>query len=66
MEVTDLREKNVKELKELETKVRKELLDAKLHLAAGGLKDKSLIGKKKKEIARILTVLNEKKRGAKE
>lgn len=65
LEVTDLRKKNIKELEELEGKARKELLDANLQLAAGGLKDHSLIGKKKKNIARILTILNEKKRGAK-
>ncbi|MCX5751051.1 MAG: 50S ribosomal protein L29 [Candidatus Saganbacteria bacterium] len=65
LETTDLREKSVKELQELEIKARKEVLDINLQLAAGGQKDLSLVGKKKKEIARILTILNEKKRGEK-
>jgi ribosomal protein L29 len=65
LKAEELRAKDLGDLKELENKVRKELLNIKLQLAAGGIKDRSLVGKKKKDLARILTISNEKKRGVK-
>ena len=62
LEAKDLREKGIKELQELLKKTRKELMTILFQISAGGQKDRSLAGKKRKDIARIFTVLNEKEK----
>ena len=62
LEVKDLREKNIEELKELIEKTKKELMTTKFQIAAGGVKDHSVVSKKRRDVARILTIINEKNR----
>ncbi len=57
---TDLRQKDEKELRRILQSARMELTRFSSQLAEGSLKDRSVLGKKRKEIARILSVLREK------
>jgi len=58
-----LREKNINELKDLLKETDKELADLKIKLATRKLKNTKLAGTKRKEIARILTLIREKDLG---
>lgn len=60
MKLTDLQNKSVPELQERLKEARIKLGRFKFELANKALKDSSQIGKVKKEIARIMTVLNKK------
>lgn len=60
MKFTDLQNKSVPELQERLKEARIKLGRLKFELANKALKDSSQIGKVKKEIARIMTVLNKK------
>lgn len=60
MKFTDLQNKSVPELQERLKEARIKLGRFKFELANKTLKDSSQIGKVKKEIARIMTVLNKK------
>lgn len=60
MEFQDLQNKSVPELQERLKEARIKLGRLKFELANKALKDSSQIGKVKKEIARIMTVLNKK------
>ena len=59
MEVKELRQKTIKELKQTAFDFRKEL--AVLQLRRQSVDDKTVWRKKRKELARVLTVLGEKK-----
>jgi len=56
----ELREKEEKELRKVLSEVRGELSQLLGQRAAGSLKDSSVFRKKRRESARILTVLKEK------
>ncbi|MEK7506628.1 MAG: 50S ribosomal protein L29 [Patescibacteria group bacterium] len=60
MKFTDLQNKNIAELQELLKEARIKLGKFRFELANKALKDSSQIGKVKKEIARVMTALNEK------
>ena len=58
--IKDIQQKSVKELKVEVVKVRKELSKLVLEQKSNPTKDTNLVGKKRKYLARLLTVLNEK------
>jgi len=58
----ELRQKNLAELQRLLEEKRKQLLQLKFDLAKGKLKNTAQIGQVKKEVARILTIINENKK----
>lgn len=60
MKTKDLKNKKEEELIELLNDSRKKLIDLKFSLAAGKVKNVRTIKNLKKDIARILTILNEK------
>jgi ribosomal protein L29 len=60
MKATELRTKKVSELQDLLTKSREELIENKRSLAAGELPNPRVVGKNRRDIARILSVLAEK------
>ena len=60
MKIKELREKNEKELKAMLVESRGKLRQLKFELAARQMKNAKDIGKTKKEIARILTLLCQK------
>ncbi len=59
MKPEELRKKDEKELKTLLKKRQRKLAELQLKESAGQLTDHSQIGKTKKQIARILTVINQ-------
>lgn len=59
MKIAEIREKNVAELKELAAAKRDELFRLKMALHTGQLEDPTALGKVRKTIARIETVLRE-------
>ncbi len=59
LKVDDLRGLSVEELKEKETAFRKELMQLRFQAKTGKLEQKNVLGEKKRDIARILTVINE-------
>lgn len=59
MKTEELRKRGEKQLKTLLRKRQKELADLCLKSSAGQITNHSQIGKTKKEIARILTILNQ-------
>jgi large subunit ribosomal protein L29 len=60
MKAKEIREKGVAEASQLRTRLERELMDAQFKKATGQLKDKSLIGKLRRDIARINTIIREK------
>ncbi len=60
-EIKELSNKSKKELFNLLLSLRKELKNIEVEKNAGKLKNTAIIGKKKKEVARILTALNNTK-----
>jgi len=60
MKLSEIREQTVEELKDKIISLRKELFDLKLQKATFKLENVSEISKKKKLIAQIKTVINEK------
>ena len=60
MKIKELREKGKNELIKLLKEARAELVKLRLERKIGSLVDGSAIGKKRKEIVKILTVLREK------
>ncbi len=65
MKASELREKSVADLEKLLAETKKDLMDAKRSLAAGELPNPRVVGKNRRMIARINTLLtvkrNEKK-----
>lgn len=62
MEAKDLRKKTEKELQELLFDLRKKLVDLRFQKIQGKLKNPHQIKFIRKDIARILTVLNERRK----
>ena len=60
MKAKDLREKSVEDLGELEKSVLKDLFQQRIKNFTNRLDDTSLIGKSRREVARIRTILNER------
>lgn len=60
MKTKELRSKTLKELLEIKSEAKRELFDAKMNYYSGQLLDVSQLGKLKKNVARILTVIREK------
>ncbi len=60
MKVKEIREKSAGEISLLKTKLERELMDTRFKKAMSQLKDKTLIGKLRRDIARINTITREK------
>jgi large subunit ribosomal protein L29 len=60
MKVKEIREKTPQEASQLKEKLTKDLMDARFKKAMGQLKDKSLMRKMRRDIARINTIIREK------
>ncbi len=65
MKALEVRKKEKRELEELLAEKREKLRELYFDLAAGKVKDIKEIRETRRDIARILTVLNEKKAGEK-
>jgi len=61
MKIADIRSLSVDELQEKLNQVKKELMQSRFQAKTGKLERQSTLQEKKKDIARILTVINEKK-----
>ena len=59
MKANELREMDVQELVEKESSLRQELFNLRFQKATGQLGNTAIIGKTKKDLARIKTILNE-------
>lgn len=60
MKASELREKSTPELQELEQELRQELFKLKMHLYTGQLESVAALRNKKRDVARVLTILNER------
>jgi large subunit ribosomal protein L29 len=60
MKVKEIREKTPAEISQLKDKLVKDLMDSRFKKAMGQLKDKSLMRKMRRDIARINTIIREK------
>jgi large subunit ribosomal protein L29 len=60
-EFQSLKQKTDKELKEMLSTLKKEINKLRLEMALRKVKNVSSVGQKKKDVARILTVLKERK-----
>jgi large subunit ribosomal protein L29 len=60
MKVKEIRAKTAGEVSQIKTKLERELMDTRFKKAMGQLKDKTLIGKLRRDIARINTITREK------
>ena len=63
MKAKDLHEKSVEDLKELEASLTRDLFKAKMKNFTNRLDDTSSLGKTRKEVARVKTVLAQKTLG---
>ena len=59
MESKELRDMGVQELLEKESSLRQELFNLRFQKATGQLGNTAMIGKTKKDLARVKTILNE-------
>jgi large subunit ribosomal protein L29 len=59
MKAKELRETDVQELVEKETSLRQEIFNLRFQKATGQLGNTAVIGKTKKDLARVKTILNE-------
>jgi large subunit ribosomal protein L29 len=64
MEIKDLRERTSQDLAELKVSLTRELFKNRMKNAVGQLEDTSILGKAKKDIARIQTILSERAQAA--
>ncbi len=64
MNATDMRNKSIDELKQDEIDLRKELFNLNFQKVTGEIENPMRIKQVRKDIARVLTVLNEKARSA--
>ena len=62
MKANELRDIDIQELVEKETSLRQELFNLRFQKATGQLGNTAIIGKTKKDLARVKTVLNELKK----
>jgi large subunit ribosomal protein L29 len=60
MKVKELRVKSVGDLSEMKKKIALDLMNARFKKSTGQLDNKSLIGKLRRDVARINTILREK------
>ncbi|GAH36475.1 unnamed protein product [marine sediment metagenome] len=60
MKAGDLRELSIQELVEREKELARELFNLRFQMATGQLSNHTVIGKTKRDIARVKTVLKEK------
>jgi large subunit ribosomal protein L29 len=60
MKGKELREKSVGDLNEMKKKIALDLMNARFKNSTGQLDNKSLIGKLRRDVARIKTILREK------
>ena len=61
-DLEDLRKKNVEDLQKALDEKRTEVLNHRFSLATGALEDATLLGQSKRDVARILTLIGEKKK----
>lgn len=61
MKAKDLREKSAEDLAELKTSIEKDLFSHRMKNATGQLGDTSLLGKARKDIARVELILQERR-----
>ena len=61
MKANELRDMDPQELVEKETSLRQELFNLRFQKATGQLGNTAMIGKTKKDLARVKTILNELK-----
>ena len=61
MKAKELRDIDPQELKEKETSLRQEIFNLRFQKATGQLGNTAIIGKTKKDLARVKTILNELK-----
>jgi large subunit ribosomal protein L29 len=61
MKANELRDMDPQELIEKETSLRQELFNLRFQKATGQLGNTAMIGKTKKDLARVITILNELK-----
>lgn len=61
MKASELRDIDTQELIEKETSLRQELFNLRFQKATGQLGNTAMIGKTKKDLARVKTILNELK-----
>jgi large subunit ribosomal protein L29 len=61
MKANELRDMDTQELAEKETSLRQELFNLRFQKATGQLGNTAMIGKTKKDLARVITILNELK-----
>lgn len=59
MKAKELRELSVEELREKEEELKRELFNLRIQKGTGQLGDTAIIGKTKRELARVKTVLRE-------
>lgn len=62
MKASDLREKTVEELQDQERELAEQLFTLRLQMVTGQLEKPSRIRQVRRDLARVLTVLNEKRR----
>jgi large subunit ribosomal protein L29 len=62
MKAKELREIDHQELAEKESSLRQEIFNLRFQKATGQLANTAIIGKTRKELAKIKTILNEKKK----
>lgn len=65
LKIAELRNLAPEELQEKVTNLKKELMQYRFQAKTGKLERQNILGEVKRDIARILTVLNEKEAGAK-
>ncbi|MCX6725866.1 MAG: 50S ribosomal protein L29 [Candidatus Shapirobacteria bacterium] len=59
-EIKELHQKKIEELKIMLEKIAKEIVNFRMEKQSGKLKNVSLLNKKKREVARIKTIIKEK------
>lgn len=64
MKAKDLRERSIQDLRELKASLEKDLFSYRMKNAVGQQSDTSLLGKAKKDIARIELILGERSQAA--
>ena len=64
MKAADLREKSVEDLRELEKTLRHDVFESRIKNFTNRLDDTSAIGKAKRDLARVVTLLRERELGA--
>ncbi len=60
LKTADLRDKTIDELREIEDSLYKELFELRMQLITGQLTNYKMLGLKRKDLARVKTILREK------